>query len=120
MTLMMVNISPAASHVNESMRTLDYANKAKSIKNKPVVLLDPQENMVQALKKEIDQLRAENRALREALSLAAPDGQSLHLEAAVLTARPHRAPSSARPSTAPVRTRIIAGTLEILQPRRQQ
>jgi hypothetical protein len=28
------------------MRTLDYANKAKSIKNKPVVLLDPQQNMV--------------------------------------------------------------------------
>ena len=94
MTLMMVNISPAASHVNESMRTLDYANKAKSIKNKPVVLLDPQENMVQALKKEIDQLRAENRALREALSLGAHDGQSLHLEATLPSLNLHQSQGS--------------------------
>lgn len=31
------------------MRTLDYANKAKSIKNKPVVLLDPQQVMSRSI-----------------------------------------------------------------------
>lgn len=43
LTTMLACISPAASHIQESMRTLDYANRAKNIKNKPVVLLDPQQ-----------------------------------------------------------------------------
>lgn len=67
LTVMLACISPATSHIQETIRTLDYANRAKSIKNKPVVLLDPQENMVDALKKEIENLRAENRALKDAL-----------------------------------------------------
>jgi len=67
MTIMLACVSPAASHLNETMRTLNYASGAKNIKNKPVVLLDPQQTMVSELKKEIEQLRAENQALRDAL-----------------------------------------------------
>jgi hypothetical protein len=67
MTIMLACVSPASSHVNESIRTLNYASSAKNIKNKPVVLLDPQQTMVSELKKEIEQLRAENKALRDAL-----------------------------------------------------
>ena len=67
MTIMLACVSPATSHLNETMRTLKYASSAKNIKNKPVVLLDPHQTMVSELKKEIDQLRAENKALRDAL-----------------------------------------------------
>ena len=67
MTIMLACVSPASSHLNETIRTLNYASSAKNIKNKPVVLLDPQQTMVSELKKEIEQLRAENKALRDAL-----------------------------------------------------
>ncbi len=43
LTIMLACISPASSHIHETMRTLDYAIRAKNIKNKPVVLLDPQQ-----------------------------------------------------------------------------
>ena len=59
LTIMLTCISPAEGHIQESMRTLDYANRAKNVKNKPVVLLDPQQTMLQELKKEIDILRCE-------------------------------------------------------------
>ena len=69
MTIMLACVSPASSHLNETIRTLKYASSSKNIKNKPVVLLDPHQTMVSELKKEIDQLRAENKALRDALMM---------------------------------------------------
>ncbi len=41
------------------MRTLDYANRAKNIKNKPVVLLDPQQ-VFQMLYPSVGELEAIN------------------------------------------------------------
>ena len=76
MTIMLACVSPASSHLNETVRTLNYASSAKNIKNKPVVLLDPQQQMVSELKKEIDQLRAENKALRDALLGQSQQGPS--------------------------------------------
>eukprot|EP00960_Hanusia_phi_P071557 767579-Hanusia_phi.AAC.11 len=63
---MLACISPSNTHLNESVRTLEYASRAKNIKNKPgaVVL---QQSMVKELQKEIEALRAENRALKQAL-----------------------------------------------------
>ncbi len=43
MTIMLACISPSQHAVAETLRTLDYAARAKNIKNKPVVLLDPQQ-----------------------------------------------------------------------------
>jgi hypothetical protein len=43
MTIMLACISPSQTSVPETLRTLDYAARAKNIKNKPVVLLDPQQ-----------------------------------------------------------------------------
>ena len=67
LTVMFACVSPSSAHVAETLRTLNYATSAKNIKNKPVVLLDPQQTMVDELRREIQALRAENRALREAL-----------------------------------------------------
>jgi len=67
LTVMFACVSPSSAHVAETLRTLNYATSAKNIKNKPVVLLDPQQTMVDELRREIQALRAENRALRDAL-----------------------------------------------------
>ncbi len=40
-TLMICCVSPAASNYNESLNALRYANRARNIKNKPVVNRDP-------------------------------------------------------------------------------
>ena len=88
MTIMLACISPSQTSVTETLRecsrhkknaefvhlkfprlgTLDYAARAKNIKNKPVVLLDPQQNIVKELKMEIQALREENQRLRDALA----------------------------------------------------
>jgi hypothetical protein len=105
LTMMLACIAPTGSAVQESMRTLEYANKSKSIKNKPVVLLDPQNNMVEALKREIEQLRAENRALKEALCLGDLASAREHLSASLpsgaldMMRGRERASSAPRPST---------------------
>lgn len=39
-TVMIAAVSPAFSNFEESLSTLRYANRAKSIKNKPVVNID--------------------------------------------------------------------------------
>jgi kinesin family protein 12 len=49
LTIMMACVSPAASYLSESIRTLDYASRAKNIKNKPVVLLDQQSSIIQGV-----------------------------------------------------------------------
>lgn len=63
-TLMMCNISPAASQFEETLNTLKYANRAKRIKTKPrenkkLVELHIAEykNIIKELKTEIDDLR---------------------------------------------------------------
>ena len=45
-----------------------YANRAKNIKNKPVVKMDPREQLIQRLKNEIKFLKAENGYFREQVS----------------------------------------------------
>ena len=41
------------------MNTLRYANRAKNIKNKPVVNMDPRALEIQRLEKEVQRLRAQ-------------------------------------------------------------
>ncbi|KAJ1486563.1 P-loop containing nucleoside triphosphate hydrolase protein [Baffinella frigidus] len=77
LTVMLACVSPSSAHVSEALRTLNYATSAKNIKNKPVVLLDPQQNMVEELRKEIQSLRVENKALRDALLSGSVDEGSM-------------------------------------------
>ncbi|KRX56235.1 Chromosome-associated kinesin KIF4A, partial [Trichinella sp. T9] len=56
-TVMIACISPAASNHDETLNTLRYAERAKNIKNRPMVNLDPMANQLLRLQKENEELR---------------------------------------------------------------
>ncbi|CAG0890102.1 unnamed protein product [Darwinula stevensoni] len=71
-TLMVACISPAKSSLSESLCTLRYAARAKRIKTKPIVIMDPREKLIISLKREVAALELENSYLKAQLGLA-PD-----------------------------------------------
>ncbi|BES95704.1 KISc [Nesidiocoris tenuis] len=70
-TLMIACVSPARSNVTETLNTLRYASRAKRIRNKPIVVMDPREALIISLKREVAALQNENDHLRTALRLSA-------------------------------------------------
>ena len=46
-TLMVTCCSPSCLHVSESLRSLQFASRAKHIRNKPIVILDAKESLIQ-------------------------------------------------------------------------
>ncbi|XP_072156923.1 kinesin-like protein KIF12 isoform X2 [Bemisia tabaci] len=72
-TLMIACISPAKSNVTETLNTLRYAARAKRIKSKPIVVMDPREALIVTLKREVAALQTENEHLRASLNLKADD-----------------------------------------------
>eukprot|EP00218_Dolichomastix_sp_CCMP3274_P015175 CAMPEP_0170148718 /NCGR_PEP_ID=MMETSP0033_2-20121228/40118_1 /TAXON_ID=195969 /ORGANISM="Dolichomastix tenuilepis, Strain CCMP3274" /LENGTH=213 /DNA_ID=CAMNT_0010385623 /DNA_START=101 /DNA_END=739 /DNA_ORIENTATION=+ len=77
LALMVACCSPSPAHVEETLSTLYYASQAKNIVNTPTIQSDPQEQVILALRKEVELLRSENAHLRAqlgpaALSLAPP------------------------------------------------
>ncbi|KAK2573960.1 Kinesin-like protein KIF12 [Acropora cervicornis] len=69
-------ISPSSYVVQDTLNTLRYAHRAKKIKNKPVVQMDPKETLILSLKREIKLLRTENAYFRQQLGLASSDSQT--------------------------------------------
>ncbi|XP_041111674.1 kinesin-like protein KIF27 [Polyodon spathula] len=59
-TVMITCISPSSFNFDESLNSLKYANRAKNIKNKPIVNYNPDSDRM-------DEMELEIRALREAL-----------------------------------------------------
>uniref|UniRef100_A0A8C4SK94 Kinesin-like protein n=1 Tax=Erpetoichthys calabaricus TaxID=27687 RepID=A0A8C4SK94_ERPCA len=57
-TLMVGCLSPADNNYEESLSTLRYANRAKSIQNKPRVNEDPKDALLREYQEEIKKLRA--------------------------------------------------------------
>jgi hypothetical protein len=57
-TVMMAAIGPADYNYDETLSTLRYANRAKNIKNKPVINEDPKDAMLREYKEEIERLKA--------------------------------------------------------------
>ncbi|XP_054270750.1 chromosome-associated kinesin KIF4A-like isoform X1 [Macrosteles quadrilineatus] len=57
LTLMLACVSPADSNLDETVNTLRYADRARKIKNKPVVNQDPQKQEINRLKQTIEELR---------------------------------------------------------------
>jgi kinesin family protein 12 len=51
--LMIACISPSNQYAEETLSTLSYAARAMNIKNKPVVQMDPKEQIIFNLKREI-------------------------------------------------------------------
>lgn len=57
-TLMIACLSPADNNYEESLSTLRYANRAKSIQNRPRINEDPKEALLREYQEEIRKLRA--------------------------------------------------------------
>ncbi|XP_067136206.1 kinesin-like protein KIF12 [Centruroides vittatus] len=69
MALMIACVSPHKSNVPETLNTLRYASRAKRIKTKPVIIMDPREQLILSLKREVKLLRMENNYLRSQVNL---------------------------------------------------
>eukprot|EP00198_Chlamydomonas_reinhardtii_P003876 XP_001693212.1 kinesin family member heavy chain [Chlamydomonas reinhardtii] len=67
-TVMIACVSPADSNFEESLNTLRYADRARHIRNKPVVNRDPIAAQLAALRSTVAQLKGENLSLRRALA----------------------------------------------------
>nr|XP_009934764.1 PREDICTED: kinesin-like protein KIF27 [Opisthocomus hoazin] len=70
-TLMITCISPSSSDFDESLNSLKYANRAKNIRNKPVVNYNPDQDR-------IDEMELEIRLLRKALQNQQVSNQCPH------------------------------------------
>jgi hypothetical protein len=68
--LMIACISPAASYVEETMSTLNYATRAMNIKNKPLLQVDSSEQLIMNMRREAQLLRLENEYLKDQLNRA--------------------------------------------------
>ncbi|CAL5224582.1 g7289 [Coccomyxa viridis] len=102
LALMVACCSPAASSLEETLSTLSYATRAKNIRNRPALQVDPKDAHTAALKREVQLLRAENAYLRGQLSSAASLGDSSALQMTLatsessLTAMPSQRPSTGK------------------------
>ncbi|XP_030375572.1 kinesin-like protein KIF12 [Scaptodrosophila lebanonensis] len=81
-TLMIACVSPAHYNHAETLNTLRYASRAKRIRTKPVIMMDPREALILSLKRDIHALQLENEHLKAALNLnhgvdMAPGGSNL-------------------------------------------
>lgn len=70
--LMVTNISPASTFAEESLNSLNYAQKAMNIRNRPVVRLDERQRVVHDLKVENAALRRELDAYRATYGALSP------------------------------------------------
>ncbi|XP_054740772.1 kinesin-like protein KIF12 [Anastrepha obliqua] len=68
-TLMIACVSPAQYNYAETLNTLRYASRAKRIRTKPVIMMDPREALILSLKRDINALEMENDHLKAALNL---------------------------------------------------
>ncbi|CAG9568810.1 kinesin-like protein [Leishmania major strain Friedlin] len=68
-TVMVACVSPSALHLEESLRTLHYAERARHIRATPVVHVDAATQARMALEEKVQELRQENALLRRALGL---------------------------------------------------
>ncbi|KAJ3033179.1 Kinesin-like protein kif3a [Rhizophlyctis rosea] len=71
-TLMVATLSPASYNYDETVSTLRYANRAKSIKNKPKINEDPKDAMLREFQEEIKRLKAQLDSLDTGASAAEP------------------------------------------------
>ncbi|CAE7723360.1 Kif17, partial [Symbiodinium sp. KB8] len=104
-TVMMAAISPADYNYDETLSTLRYADRAKQIKNKPIINEDPKDALLREYKEEIEKLKA-------ALAAATASGDPAAVLAALEAASggkagaggggaPSTAPGAAAPAPAP-------------------
>lgn len=59
-TLMIACVSPADSNMEETINTLRYADRARKIKNKPIVNVDPRAAEMSRLKQQVLKKKKKN------------------------------------------------------------
>ena len=64
-TLMVACVSPAESNLKETMFTLRFADRARKIKNKPIVNKNPKAPELSRLRSQVQQLQEENTQLKK-------------------------------------------------------
>ncbi|XP_076803664.1 kinesin-like protein KIF12 isoform X2 [Clavelina lepadiformis] len=72
-TLMIACVTPSSSNLSETINTLRYAKRARKIKNKPVIRIDPREQLILKLQHEMNLLKQENKFLRSQLDFPQRD-----------------------------------------------
>jgi kinesin family protein 4/21/27 len=72
-TVMIACVSPADVNLEESLNTLRYANRARAIKNKPMVNRDPVAAQIAALRQQLAATKTENLELRKKLGMSPTD-----------------------------------------------
>ncbi|XP_006902016.1 PREDICTED: kinesin-like protein KIF27-like isoform X3 [Elephantulus edwardii] len=72
-TLMITCVSPSSSDFDESLNSLKYANRARNIRNKPIVNFSPESDRMSEMEFEI-------KMLREALQSQQANASQTHLE----------------------------------------
>ena len=66
-TFMIACVSPAESNFEETLNTINYASRARNIKNKPVKNLDPHSALVAQMKQQIFELQNDIKKYRQIL-----------------------------------------------------
>lgn len=82
-TLMIACASPADSNIEETLSTLRYAARARSIKNKAVLNVDPMVKQLADMRSQLKELRDELMAARAGLPIDGPFGGSSTSKATV-------------------------------------
>ena len=102
MAMMIANVSPALVHSQETLRTLMYADRARSIKTKPTInnalANGNKDELIASLRREIKALNLENAALRNLLlenNIEIPDQEAL-MQAVTYTSGGLRSSSNTR------------------------
>ena len=74
-TVMIACVSPADSNMEESLNTLRYADRARKIKNKPIVNVDQQAIELLSLRRQVKEMKADIDRLKSENSGAATPGE---------------------------------------------
>ncbi|KHJ96755.1 kinesin motor domain protein [Oesophagostomum dentatum] len=79
-TMMIACVSPADSNAEETLSTLRYADRAKKIKNKPVVNVDPGQQKIRELKERVAALERELAETRMGIAPCTADNNITTIE----------------------------------------
>lgn len=90
-------ISPAKSNLCETINTLRYAARAKKIKTKPLIIIDPREALILSLKREVNSLKVENEHLKSLTVFHMQPGDLVRPGSALITENNDRSSAIATP-----------------------
>lgn len=97
LTLMIACCGQASVHAEETLSTLQYATRAKNIHNKPRIQVDPKEELIFNLRREVKLLRMENEYLKAQLGMPMQESANISYPSSAPPRYTH--PSAVHPQT---------------------